>query len=168
MGTTIDSLQIEIQTSSSNAAGGIDSLAKSLERLKKVGSFNVVIKNLNNLSSALGKLQTSSSGLAQLNALASSIESLRKAGSLGSIGNGFAKLSTSLKDLEKINVDGVVAKIKELNKNLGIPETLDGICEEDIPVMAKHADKEGNPLYPVPVLMDKKELEKIYRKGMTK
>ena len=28
--------------------------------------------------------------------------------------------------------------------------------------MASHADKEGNPLYPVPVLMDKRELEKIY------
>ena len=28
--------------------------------------------------------------------------------------------------------------------------------------MAQHADKEANPLYPVPVLMDRKELEKIY------
>ena len=28
--------------------------------------------------------------------------------------------------------------------------------------MARHADKEGNPLYPVPVLMDARELEQIY------
>ena len=28
--------------------------------------------------------------------------------------------------------------------------------------MAGYADREGNPLYPVPVLMDKKELEQIY------
>ncbi len=55
-----------------------------------------------------------------------------------------------------------ISKIKELNKNMGIPEKLDGIEKEDIPTMAKHADKEGNPLYPVPVLMDRKELEKIY------
>lgn len=34
--------------------------------------------------------------------------------------------------------------------------------KEDIPVMSKHADREGNPLYPVPVLMDRKELEKFY------
>ena len=34
------------------------------------------------------------------------------------------------------------------------------ILEEDIPVMAKHADKECNPLYPVPKLMNTKELEK--------
>ena len=30
--------------------------------------------------------------------------------------------------------------------------------------MAKYADKESNPLYPVPKLMDRKELEQIYRK----
>lgn len=119
MSTTIDSLIIEIQTSSSNAAGGIDRLAASLERLKKVGSFNVVIKNLNNLSTALNGLQTSSSGLAKLNALASSIDTLKKAGSLGSISNSFAKLGPALKELEKINVDGIVSKIKELNDKLG-------------------------------------------------
>ena len=55
-----------------------------------------------------------------------------------------------------------IKKIKELNKNMGIPEKISGIQKEDIPVMAKHADKEGNPLYPVPVLMDRKELEKFY------
>lgn len=119
MSTTIDSLQIEIQTSSSNAAGGIDSLAKSLERLKKVGSFNVVIKNLNNLSSALDKLQSTSSGLVKLNLLASSIESLKKAGSFGSISTSFAKLGTALKDLENMNIDGVVSKLKELDDKMG-------------------------------------------------
>ena len=55
-----------------------------------------------------------------------------------------------------------ILKIKELNKKMGIPNTLEGIMEKDIPTMAKHADKEGNPLYPVPVLMDGKELEKFY------
>lgn len=119
MSTTIDSLQIEIQTSSSNAAGGIDSLAKSLERLKKVGSFNVVIKNLNNLSSALDKLQSTSSGLVKLNLLASSIESLKKAGSFGSVASSFSKLGTALKELESMEIDGVVAKIKELNDKVG-------------------------------------------------
>jgi hypothetical protein len=33
--------------------------------------------------------------------------------------------------------------------------------------MVKHADREGNPLYPVPVLMGKKELEKFYHSVMT-
>ena len=36
------------------------------------------------------------------------------------------------------------------------------IREEDIPQMAKYAEKEANPLYPVPVLMTQKELETFY------
>lgn len=52
--------------------------------------------------------------------------------------------------------------IKEMNANLGIPSKLKGIKEEDIPELARRADKEGNPLYPVPVLMNAKELEKFY------
>lgn len=54
--------------------------------------------------------------------------------------------------------------IESLNERLNIPKTIDGIKQKDIPIMAKHASKEGNPLYPVPVLMDAKELEKIYHK----
>ena len=47
---------------------------------------------------------------------------------------------------------------------MNIPTTLLGIKREDISLMAKHADKEANPLYPVPVLMNAKELEKFYYK----
>lgn len=55
-----------------------------------------------------------------------------------------------------------IAAIRTLNKNMSIPECLPGIKKEDIPKMAKHAAKEANPLYPVPKLMDAKELEKFY------
>lgn len=54
--------------------------------------------------------------------------------------------------------------IKKLNKNMGIPDKLDGIKKEDIIFLSKHAEKEANPLYPVPKLMTRKELEKIYYK----
>lgn len=36
------------------------------------------------------------------------------------------------------------------------------IREKDIPKLARYADKEANPLYPVPVLMDADELEIFY------
>ena len=55
-----------------------------------------------------------------------------------------------------------IEAIKDMNKKLGIPEKLSGINEADIPEMAKYADKEGNPLYPVPVLWNAKELEQLY------
>ena len=45
---------------------------------------------------------------------------------------------------------------------MGIPDKLQGIKEEDIPIMAIHAEKEANPLYPVPKLMTAKELEIFY------
>ena len=51
---------------------------------------------------------------------------------------------------------------QELNRNMGIPDTLSGIKAEDIPTMAGNAEKEANPLYPVPKLMTAKELETFY------
>ncbi len=59
-----------------------------------------------------------------------------------------------------------IAWIRDMNSSMNIPTKLDGIHEEDIPQMAKMADKESNPLYPVPVLMNAKELEKFYRMVM--
>ncbi len=47
-----------------------------------------------------------------------------------------------------------------------IPERIEGIKEEDIPEMAAYADKEANPVYPVPVLWNAKQLEEIYREVM--
>ena len=49
-----------------------------------------------------------------------------------------------------------------MNTAMQIPSTLGGIRDEDIPLMARHADAEGNPLYPVPRLMDARELEELY------
>lgn len=49
-----------------------------------------------------------------------------------------------------------------LNRRMEIPDKLSGIKEEDIPIMAEHAQKEANPLYPVPKLMTQKELEQFY------
>ncbi len=55
-----------------------------------------------------------------------------------------------------------ISAIRKLNSNMNIPETLKGIEAKDIPAMAKHAAREANPLYPVPKLMDRKELERFY------
>lgn len=55
-----------------------------------------------------------------------------------------------------------IRAIRQLNARMGIPETLEGIHPEDIPVMAAHAEKEANPLYPVPRLMTREELTFFY------
>ena len=55
-----------------------------------------------------------------------------------------------------------IRAIRQLNARMGIPETLEDIRPEDIPVMAAHAEKEANPLYPVPRLMTREELTFFY------
>ncbi len=56
-----------------------------------------------------------------------------------------------------------IKKINELNKYLKIPEVLPEVKEKDIPMLAENAAREGNPLYPVPLLMDAVELQELYR-----
>ena len=55
-----------------------------------------------------------------------------------------------------------IGAVRQMKRDLGIGDTIPGIRTEDIPDLAKKADKEGNPLYPVPKLMDAKELEQFY------
>ena len=55
-----------------------------------------------------------------------------------------------------------IQAIKNMKKRFAIGDTIPQIREEDIPKLAAYAEKEGNPLYPVPVLMDAKQLEQFY------
>lgn len=67
---------------------------------------------------------------------------------------------------EAESAERFICWIEGMNKKFNLPEGFEQIKEEDIPIMAKNADKESNPLYPVPILMDAKELESVYRKLM--
>lgn len=75
---------------------------------------------------------------------------------------GIAAGVCSSNDSHDVGAKAFIRAIRELNARMGIPETLSGIQKEDIPTMAKHAEQEANPLYPVPKLMTKKELEVFY------
>lgn len=55
-----------------------------------------------------------------------------------------------------------ICAVKELNRKMGIPQKISGIKKEDIKNMAKKAEREANPLYPVPKLFTQKELEQFY------
>lgn len=55
-----------------------------------------------------------------------------------------------------------IAEIKAMKKRFGIGDTIPQLRECDIPKLAQYADREANPLYPVPVLMNAKELEQFY------
>ena len=59
--------------------------------------------------------------------------------------------------------EAIISHIEGMNERMNIPTKLSCIRLADIPDMAKLADKEANPIYPVPTLWDAKELEAIYR-----
>lgn len=67
-------------------------------------------------------------------------------------------------DAEKANA--FIAAIKKLNADMNIPDGFDCIKEEDIPTIVERALKEGNPLYPVPKIMDKADCEAVIRRLM--
>lgn len=77
---------------------------------------------------------------------------------------GIAAGVCSESDSQREGAEKFIEAIKRLNANMGIPDKIRVIQKEDIPEMARHAEKEANPLYPVPKLMTKKDLERFYYK----
>lgn len=59
-----------------------------------------------------------------------------------------------------------VKAIKGLNKRMDIPEKIPQIQEKDIPTLVQRALREGNPLYPVPKIMDEADCEAVIRELM--
>ncbi len=65
-------------------------------------------------------------------------------------------------DSNEVAAKKYIEAIRKLNEEMNIPTHFDCIKKEDIKLMATHAAKEANPLYPVPKLMSRKQLEKFY------
>ena len=71
---------------------------------------------------------------------------------------GLCSPATSKEVASKIFIES----IEILNKKMSIRDKIPEIKGRDIPELAATAEKEANPLYPVPKLFTAKELEKIY------
>lgn len=72
------------------------------------------------------------------------------------------KLGLSKATSRKQQAQDLIAWIKGLNESMEIPEGFANVIkEEDLPLLSAHAAKEGNPLYPVPREMNRKQLQKI-------
>ncbi|WP_078427877.1 iron-containing alcohol dehydrogenase [Alkalihalobacterium alkalinitrilicum] len=56
-----------------------------------------------------------------------------------------------------------IEAIKKLNHDMDIPKKVNGIVDTDIPLMVKRALKEANPLYPVPKILNQKEMLQLYQ-----
>lgn len=66
-------------------------------------------------------------------------------------------------DSTDIKAKKFIQAIRDLNEKLEIPMKVDGIVDSDIPLMAERATEEANPLYPVPTIFVKEDMDKLIR-----
>ena len=114
MATTIDAIQIEIQSSSTSAAKGIRDFSASLGELKKNGVSSSTVKRLNELSTVLKDFADASNATRSIGKLIGSLSKLKAVGSVASISNSIAKLSTGLKALDTVDVEHVAPQIEKI------------------------------------------------------
>ncbi len=57
-----------------------------------------------------------------------------------------------------------VAAVRDLSRRMSVPEHIDGIRPEDIPLIVKRTLSEAHPLYPVPKFMDAADCEAVVRR----
>lgn len=69
-------------------------------------------------------------------------------------------------DIIEFSAKQFIQAIRDMNTRMDIPKGFTCIKTSDIPMMAQYADKEANPLYPVPKLMDANELQEIYYRAI--
>lgn len=123
MSTPIESLELEIKSSSQSAVNGLDALSKSLEKLRTATKgglgLSSVSKNLNSLSTALSKINASS--ISNVKGFADAIKTLSGVKVSASLGNQITKIDTALSTL---NIGNGAAKIQELVTALKPLETL--------------------------------------------
>jgi alcohol dehydrogenase class IV len=77
---------------------------------------------------------------------------------------GLARKSGAVaSDLDDANAaQAFITRIRAMNKSMAIPQTISGIKPEDIPLMVERAFSEANPLYPVPRILDRRELTEVF------
>lgn len=150
MSTTIDSLELEVQSSATSAVSGIDALSASLFKLKSAVKGGVgltsVVNQLKNLNTALQGVDASSAG--KLNTLANSLQKLQGLGGLkisSSISNqitaigtatrslsgtdfsALGKLATAVQPLANIGTLNLSSTISQLNKLPGAIGALNSV-----------------------------------------
>lgn len=65
---------------------------------------------------------------------------------------------------EREKAKNFIASIRKLNADMGIPDKFEQIKDEDIQLIAERALLEGNPLYPVPKIMDIEDCKSLIKK----
>ena len=68
-------------------------------------------------------------------------------------------------DTEETRAKAFIAEIRAMNARMNVPDRLDCIRDEDIPLMARWAAQEANPVYPVPVIYDEARFARVIERS---
>ena len=68
-------------------------------------------------------------------------------------------------DTEETRAKAFIAEIRAMNARMNVPDRLDCIRDEDIPLMARWAAQEANPVYPVPVIYDEARFTRVIERA---
>lgn len=138
MSTTIDSLQIEIQINSTNAASGIEGLAKALKKLSKNSDISDAVTNLNDLRKSLHAFVNMPSNASKIDSLAKSLKTLSKI--KVNVGDSIDSVKRSMESLGAIDVANVAPQIEQIAgalaplnnvKGGGFNSTVNGLMKLD-------------------------------------
>jgi alcohol dehydrogenase class IV len=120
------------------------------------------VGNIHAIAHTLGGLYNTSHGLANAVILPKVLENYGTA-----VHKKLARLAEAA-GIVSTGQEGDAAKAKcfidaiyGMNERMGIPKGFDFIKDEDIPRMVQWADKESNPLYPVPVLFSQDRFRSV-------
>lgn len=118
MSVEFDSLEIQIQASSDQAARGIDRLTAALTSLKSVAKggagLTAVINQLDKLGTALPKIQVNTGKLGELKAALDSLSNVQKATGLSSTVNALKKLPDITKQLDSTDLDTFATQMERV------------------------------------------------------
>jgi len=76
---------------------------------------------------------------------------------------GIAKLPG---ETDEQKAKAFISAIRGLNTSMGIPATIGGILDEDLPLMAERAFREANPTYPVPRIFTREDFISVFHRLM--
>lgn len=68
-------------------------------------------------------------------------------------------------DTEEMRAKAFIAEIRAMNARMNVPDRFDCIRDEDIPLMARWAAQEANPVYPVPVIYDEARFARVIERA---
>lgn len=119
MSTTIDSLDIRIDTSAGDSAVNIERLATSLERLKNSSKLTSTVNNLNKLATALSTLNTATSslkGVKRLQNLATALSGLGNIQKLSGLNSALNTLKKLPDIMDKLDATALEKFRKQMEK----------------------------------------------------